>query len=174
MAATERRKSIISYLQIAKSPMSASALAKNLQVSRQVIVSDIALLRTAGNNITATPKGYVLESTVSNASKYGYEGLIACYHTGDQLVEELYTIVDYGAEVINVIVEHAIYGEISANLHISSRYDVNLFVDKISAKDALPLSTLTGGPHLHKIGCRDEETFNKICAELEEKGILIK
>ena len=174
MIASDRRKHIISYLNNSSSPMSASVLAKHLQVSRQVIVSDVALLRTAGNNIIATPKGYVLEGMADSKSRFGFEGLVACQHTGEQLREELYTIVDFGAEVVNVIVEHPIYGEISGNLNLSSRYDVNQFMDKISPKDALPLSSLTGGVHLHKIGCTDKESFARICDALENKGILIK
>ena len=174
MVASDRRKQIILQLEQAESPISASALAKLLNVSRQIIVSDVALLRTAGNNINATPKGYVLEGNVKNNSRYDYEGLVACRHTGEQLREELYTIVDFGAEVINVIVEHGVYGEISANLNLSSRYEVDQFMEKVTAPNAMPLSSLTGGAHLHKIGCKDKESFDRICDALETKGILIK
>lgn len=174
MIASDRRKQIILHLKQADAPISASVLAKKLHVSRQIIVSDVALLRTAGNSISATPKGYVLENSITQLSKHNYEGLVACQHTGEQLREELYAIIDFGGEVINVTVEHGIYGEISAKLNLSSRYEADQFIEKVSDPNALPLSSLTGGIHLHKIGCKDKDTFHRICTQLEEKGILIK
>ena len=48
MTAQERRNAILSHLQRGKSPLSATALAGLLGVSRQVIVGDVALLRAGG------------------------------------------------------------------------------------------------------------------------------
>ncbi|MDE6841162.1 MAG: HTH domain-containing protein, partial [Oscillospiraceae bacterium] len=61
MNATERRGRILEYLREWDRPLSATALARRLSVSRQVIVGDVALLRAAGEGITATPRGYVLD-----------------------------------------------------------------------------------------------------------------
>ena len=45
MNGEERRKKILNILSSAKSPVAGVKLAKDLDVSRQVIVQDIALLR---------------------------------------------------------------------------------------------------------------------------------
>ena len=56
---TIRRNKIIELLETESEPISGSALAKIMGVSRQVIVQDITLLRTA-YPILATAKGYLL------------------------------------------------------------------------------------------------------------------
>ena len=60
MEAASRRQAILDRLRTADRPVSASALAAGLNVSRQIIVGDIALLRAGGAEISATPRGYVL------------------------------------------------------------------------------------------------------------------
>ena len=59
MKAEERRKLIRQTL-TSQQPTSATTLAEMCSVSRQVIVGDIALLRAAGLEIVATPRGYKL------------------------------------------------------------------------------------------------------------------
>ncbi|QAT42099.1 transcription repressor NadR [Aminipila luticellarii] len=174
MNAAKRRERIISYLKSSSMPTSASHLASLLEVSRQIIVSDIALLRAGGVNISATPRGYILSEDGSAKSGHDFEGILACRHTSDQLREELYTIVDFGAEVLDVTIEHSLYGQLSGKLNLSSRYDVDLFLNKIQNNSDLPLSCLTEGIHLHKVGCRDEKTFQLIKKALESKNMLIK
>ena len=101
--------------------------------------------------------------------------MIACRHTKEQLRPELYTIVDFGATVIDVTIEHAIYGELSGKLDLSSRYDVDRFMEKVeNEKNSAPISTLTGGAHLHSIGCKDEAVFQMIKNALRELGILME
>ena len=56
----QRREEIIRLLQGSKSPISGAELARRLQVSRQVIVQDVALLRAVNKNILSTNKGYLL------------------------------------------------------------------------------------------------------------------
>ena len=50
-----RRRALAERLSRAEGPVSAAALAKELSVSRQIIVGDVALLRAGGLEITATP-----------------------------------------------------------------------------------------------------------------------
>ena len=57
----DRKQAIIEEIQKSDKPVSASKLAKHFGVSRQIIVGDIALLRAAGTQIIATPRGYLLE-----------------------------------------------------------------------------------------------------------------
>lgn len=68
--------------------------------------------------------------------------------------DELNAIVDQGCTVIDVIVEHPIYGQLTGPLQLSSRYDVVQFVDRCRQSDALPLSNLTEGIHLHTISAQ--------------------
>lgn len=167
-----RREQILEIIQNSDAPVSASALATQLEVSRQVIVGDIALLRASGMQISATPTGYVLED-IHGLSQFGYTGIIACRHLEDRLREELYAIVDYGGTIIDVTIEHSTYGQISGTLDISSRLDTDQFIKKLAEKQSKPLSDLTDGIHLHRIGCKDKETFDLIVKDLEDRGIAL-
>ncbi len=172
--ASERREHIRKTLEHAAEPVTAARFAGELSVSRQIIVGDVALLRASGLDILATPKGYIMNVTEDDEKSYPFTGIIACKHGKEQLQDELYTIVDFGATVIDVTIEHAIYGEISAKLDLSSRYDVDQFVSKVeSEENSAPISSLTGGIHLHSVGCRDRATFDRIKAALADKGILM-
>ena len=60
MTASERRQQIARLLSASQAPISATTISQELGVSRQIIVGDIALLRAAGQEITATARGYVI------------------------------------------------------------------------------------------------------------------
>ena len=62
--------------------MSGSMLAKELDVSRQVIVQDIALLKAAGYEILSTNKGYVINDVAAHTRVF------KVYHTNDQTEDE--------------------------------------------------------------------------------------
>ena len=124
MKAEERRK-IIAQTLTADQPISATALAGKFSVSRQIIVGDIALLRASGLDVVATPRGYKLGETT------GLIRTVACIHNGvEELEKELLAMVDNGCTVIDVVVEHRLYGEITGQLSLSSRYDVQQFVER--------------------------------------------
>ena len=78
MNTNARREKILKLLSGSKAPVSASTLAEKYNVSRQIIVGDIALLRAEGQDITATPRGYLLKS--ETAERFGYIGTVACNH----------------------------------------------------------------------------------------------
>ena len=164
----DRKTRIMEIISNSDKPVSASKIAKELGVSRQIIVGDVALLRASGEDITATPRGYILDTNRSNH----YTNAVK--HNNDQLEEELNTIVDLGGKVEDVIVEHPLYGEIKGNLHIYSRYDVSKFMSAVKDRDVTPLSLLTDGVHLHTITAPDEETLERIKEALDEKHILLK
>lgn len=167
MTAEIRRQKIFEILAGACAPVSASVLASQLDVSRQVIVGDIALLRAGGTGISATPRGYVLEQEHS-----GLMHTIACVHSPEQLEDELNAIVDNGCEVMDVIVEHPVYGQLKGELRVASRYDAGCFAEKLRETAAPPLSTLTNGVHLHTVRCPDNEAFERVCDALKHLGIL--
>lgn len=168
MDAEHRRHEIIEALQKSSEPIVARSLADEFDVSRQVIVGDIALLRASGMDIYSTPKGYLMRQT-------GAGGLtipLVCLHTFEETREELYTIVDCGCEVLDVIVEHPLYGMMKGELNIASRLDADDFIAKLNETETSLLSTLTDGVHTHTIRCRDEATRDRCIHELKNKGLL--
>ena len=109
MTAEQRRSRISARLHEAHQPISATALAKELGVSRQIIVGDVALLRAAGQAITATARGYV----IPDAGETGLPRQVACRHDGTGTRDELNAMVDCGCTVVDVIVDHPVYGQLS-------------------------------------------------------------
>lgn len=169
MEAAARREAIASALAEAEGPVAASVLASRFGVSRQIIVGDIALLRASGTDITATPRGYVL-----TAPQRGAVYTVACVHDMEGMERELNIMVDNGCTVLDVVIEHAVYGELTGMLSLASRYDVRQFVERLSAEGAAPLSALTGGIHLHKLLCPSEAAFERTRRALDEAGILLR
>lgn len=169
MNAQSRRNGIMEVLQSAETPTSASALAKQFNVSRQIIVGDVALLRASGADISATPKGYVLAR-----ERGGILRRVACVHNGEEITRELNICVDHGCCVLDVVVEHPIYGQLAGQLQLSTRYDVSQFVESISQDKAHSLSELTDGVHLHTLRCPDEAAFQRVREELDAAGFLVK
>ena len=86
---------------------------------------------------------------------------------------ELNAIVDAGGEVVDVIVEHPVYGQLTGLLGVRSRYDVAEFVRRVEEHGARPLSALTGGIHLHTVRCPDEKTFRRVRKSLEAENFLL-
>lgn len=169
MNASERRERILEYLKAADRPLSATALAQKLSVSRQIIVGDVALLRAAGEGITATPRGYVLERP-----RAGIVGTVACLHSGGDMERELTLMVDQGCVVENVVVEHPVYGQLTGPLELASRYDVSEFIRKVEENAARPLSALTDGIHLHTLRCPDQDALDRTVNALDEAGFLVR
>ena len=168
MIANERRRSIIEYLSVSEVPLSATSLANQYTVSRQVIVGDIALLRAEGYDILATPRGYVMH--ISEKGKYIRQ--IACVHTRNELEDELVSIVDLGGKILDVVIEHPLYGQLIGQLQISSRYDATQFSKKVEIDNTQLLSNLTKGVHLHTIECEDEQSYLRILEVLKQKNYL--
>ena len=167
MTAIERRNAIYQVLSADK-PVSATALAGRFGVTRQVVVGDIALLRAEGRSVIATPRGYIIPVPD------GFVRTIACFHNAQQTRDELNAMVDCGCTVIDVVVEHPVYGQLTAPLAISSRYDVEQFIEKMASASASPLSALTEGIHLHTLSCPDEAVFNHLRDKLREMGMLFE
>lgn len=174
MDTKERREQIQMLLGKAKDPVSATALAKHFGVSRQIVVGDIALLRASGADISSTARGYLLLSSEKEKKQFGHIGIVACRHTNRELLPELYCVVDHGGCLIDVMIEHPIYGQLSGTLDIRSRFDADQFAAQVQAGHGTPLSALTDGIHLHHIGCRDEAAFHRIEAALDDQNILLK
>ncbi|KYO65362.1 transcription repressor NadR [Thermovenabulum gondwanense] len=169
MNAEERREKIVEVLEKSKKPIPGNELAKLFNVTRQVIVQDIAILRASGKDILSTSSGYMIESQRQLVIKK-----VACRHTKEELRDELMTFVECGCKVVDVIVEHPIYGELHGLLMISNSKDVENFLKNLEEKEASLLSELTGGIHLHTIEAINEDAINKAKSILKEKGILLE
>lgn len=169
MRAGERRQAILEHLRQSSRPVSAGYFAERFSVSRQVVVGDVALLRAAGADISATPRGYVILK--------GDRGLVrrvACRHDAAGMEAELNIVVDQGCSVLDVIVEHPVYGQLTGSLQLSSRYDVSQFLARCRQDDAKPLSDLTGGIHLHTLSCPDEDAFQRVREALRALNVLLE
>lgn len=169
MDAQERRQHIARRLDGAQGPVSATTLARECSVSRQIIVGDIALLRAAGANIVSTPRGYLVPREVGGRLR-----TLVCRHSAAELEPELNIMVDNGCTVIDVAVEHPVYGQLSGRLELSSRYDVGEFIRRVKEEGAKPLSVLTDGIHLHTLRCPDEDAFQRVRTALDAAGFLVK
>ena len=162
----QRREKIVEMLQSSGKALSGSALGKATGVSRQVVVQDIALLRTEGHEILATPRGYMMEKSSMVVR------LFKMCHTEEQTEQELCTIVDLGGSVLDVIVNHRAYGKISAQLEIKSRRDVQKFIGDIKSGKSSLLMNVTSGYHFHHIGAQSEEILDEIQEKLRKLGFL--
>jgi len=173
MTKEERREEILSLLEQADAPLTGSALSSRFGVTRQVIVGDIAVLRAEGREIIATPQGYLLYKPPLTAA---FRSKVAVRHGGESatLADELNCIVDLGGTVVYVSVEHPLYGEITANLQISSRLDVQRFIERMAELKGEPLLVLTDGYHLHTIEAPTGEDMERIKAGLRQAGYLVE
>ncbi len=167
MQAKQRRENIIEQLQKQQSPISATALGTILHASRQLIVGDVAILRAQGHPIKATPRGYVLDDISKNTYR------ISCVHCDEDVLDELFTIVDCGCGILDVIVEHCVYGEIVGNLHIYSRNDAIQFVETLKNNHSQPLFKVGGDVHDHTLFCPSEKHYEQVIRELQKKGYLM-
>ena len=160
----KRRNKLLEYLKESENAVIGSELAEKFEVSRQVIVQDIALLIASGEKIVATSLGMPTVKT----------SIACCHKDDDELRDELETIVNYGGRIIDVKVEHPIYGELSGNLMISSIEDVDKFITNYQQNQASLLSELTDGVHLHTVEAVNEQVLEKIKTELKQKGYLLE
>ena len=161
-----RRKEIIARLTGASAPVSASKLAEEFGVSRQVIVQDVALIRASGYSIASLARGYVLE--VSNQ----IQRVFKVQHSDEDVEKELNLIVDAGGIVEDVFIFHKFSGTIRAKMDIRSRYHETQFLDDIASGKSSLLKNVTSGYHNHTVLADSEETLDLIERNLKEQGFL--
>lgn len=167
----QRRAEIIRMLESSQNPISGTELARRLKVSRQVIVQDVALLRAINKNILSTNKGYLLFEPGREAGES--KKTVCVRHTTEQVLDEFYTIVDLGGKILDVVVEHELYGQIAVDLIIASRQDADEFYQKMQNNRVKPLKELTEDIHYHTIVAKDDVSIERIENALKEKGYLL-
>lgn len=170
MISIDRRSKIKQLLLSSNEAVTGQQLADMYQVTRQVIVKDIAIIRAEGLDIISTPKGYM----VLKKDNKNIRTVIAVNHSREDMEEELKIIVKYGAVVEDVIVEHPLYGEIRCMLMLKNMYDVENFYNSFKNYSVEPLSSLTNGVHLHTIVCESEKILESVTKELSEKEFLVR
>ncbi len=169
MDGDQRRNQIIKMLESSTEPISGGEFAKRLGVSRQVVVQDMALLRAGNKNILATNKGYIY---FNPSLKKKYQCCVKVCHDTQAIQDELYTILAAGAKVLDVTVEHSIYGSISVDLLVENFDDADEFVRRIEIGDTRPLKELTGDVHFHTLEAASQDALDQAVNNLRAKGFL--
>lgn len=167
---SSRRQRILDLIARAEHPITGTELATTLGVSRQIVVQDMAILRAAGADIIATPRGYL--RATPRGGRATYREVLAVQHPREMIEAELNALVDLGLRVIDVIVEHPVYGELRGALMLESRADVKTFLGRLG--DAEPLSVLTRGVHLHTVETSRPGAIKEGRRALRQLGILLE
>ena len=170
MTGEQRRMKIRQHLLDARQPMSGTALARALHVSRQVIVQDIALMRAEQTPILSTNKGYLLSPDSVRSSQP--KRVFFVRHSNDRVPEEFMTVIDLGGRILDVSVEHELYGTIRADLLIENARDAADFTERLAACRDNPLKVLTDDCHFHTVTAPSEKLLDLIEAELRNRGFL--
>lgn len=169
----ERRELIVKTLRASQKPISGRELGEMTNVSRQVIVGDITLLKAKNEPIIATSQGYVYMQIQGDHGKL--EKTVVCRHHPEQTEEELQIFVDHGITVKDVKIEHPVYGDLSASIMVSNRHEVKEFIKKVREANASFLLNLSeGGIHLHTVLADTEEQLTQAGEALRKAGILVE
>ena len=158
MDGNKRRQAIIDILKNSLQPVSGTYLAKTLQVSRQVIVQDIALLRAGDYDIYSTHKVC--------------KRIFKVHHDDNEVEKELSLIVDLGGYVEDVFVYHKVYNIVKATLNIASRRDIKNYMTNLQTGHSSLLKNVTSGYHYHTVHADSEEILDEIQEELQKAGFL--
>ena len=168
MNTEKRREILMKRLREAKQPLTGTKLARELGVSRQIIVGDVAVLRAQGVPIISTPRGYQMLTSAHGRVRR----VFVCCHGADKMRQELEAIVDNGGIVHNVVIEHDVYGNLEGSLHLRSRRDVNAYLQRMAEANAELLSKISGGIHTHLVEAATEGELRAIEAALRRSGVL--
>lgn len=170
MHGNERREKIRKDLMKSLKAIKGSEIAEKYGVSRQVIVQDVALLRANGEQIISTAEGYIYFSYHMNLPKR----IFAVKHNNDQMADELEAILEHGGTVLNVFVNHPIYGDLVADMVIANEKQKKNYLKKCEEIEFTPLMALTENLHYHTVEASSEEQLIQIGDALERLGFLVE
>lgn len=171
MTGDERRSKILHMLKEQDIPLSGTALAGEFHVSRQVIVQDIALMRAESHDILSTNRGYLYRR--EDQSFALPKCVFSVRHSTDQVLDEFMTVIELGGKVLDVVVEHELYGQIRVDLLIDNARDAHEFYEKLLHSKDNPLKILTDDCHYHTVAAPSEKLLDLIQQELQNKGYLL-
>ena len=172
MDTENRRYQILKLLENQPKPVSGTVLSNLFGVSSQVVVQDIALLRAENKEILSTNKGYVLIKPVEESGVI--KRVFRVTHSLENMEDELNCIVDNGGYVLDVLVDHDLYGQISGLLNLSNRAEVAEFIQKVKVSKSKPLKVLTDEIHYHTVEAKSVEILDRIEKKLDAMGMLVK
>ena len=167
-----RRMQILQLLKDQGAPLSGAALAKAFGVTRQVIVQDIALIRAENYSILSTNKGYIYRE--ASTEDIRPKRVFYVKHSTEQVLDEFLTVLELGGTILDVAVEHELYGQIRVDLLIETEQDARDFVDRLSRCRDNPLKVLTDDCHYHTITAPSEKLLDLIEDALEQKGMILQ
>ncbi|WKA56268.1 transcription repressor NadR [Planococcus shixiaomingii] len=167
----DRRQILLEKIKTSSNPLTGSELAAFASVSRQVIVSDMTLLKAKGEPIIATSQGYLY---MNSQAAGDISRSIACLHKKEDTERELKVLVNAGVTVKDVTVEHPVYGELTAGIHVSTEQDVERFMQRVRDTGASYLLELTGGYHLHTITAPNVAMLEEAIRAMRENGFLLE
>ena len=171
MTGEERRNKILAMLKEQTSPLSGTLLANEFHVSRQVIVQDIALMRAESHDILSTNRGYLYRRVETEPAMP--KRVFFVRHTTEQVLEEFMTVIELGGKILDVLVDHEIYGQIRVDLLIETDRDAREFNEKLQSTKDNPLKVLTDDCHYHTVAAPSEKLLDLIEQELDNKGYLL-
>lgn len=167
-----RREKLLEILRNETAPVTGVELSRRLKVTRQIIVGDVALLRSAGRPIMATARGYILEG---QAGQKGCSRQFACQGKkmeDKELQQELNAIVDNGGIILYLQLNTSIYGELCIPLNLRSRRDVRRYLARVKEEGNPFITVVTGGSHTLLVEAHSQEEMQAIEEDLDELGIL--
>lgn len=171
MTGEERRNQILQMLKTQDTPLSGTMLANAFHVSRQVIVQDIALMRAESHDILSTNRGYLYRREEPQTTMP--KRVFYVRHSTEQVLTEFLTITELGGRILDVVVEHEIYGQIRVDLLIENDRDAREFYSKLCASRDNPLKALTDDCHYHTVAAPSEKLLDLIAQALDDKGFLL-
>ena len=167
MKKLRRRKDMAIYLMGQTEPIPGHLLGKKYNVSRQVIVGDISALREMGYGIASKHNGYVITKEPLKKRVFKVR------HDSQSTKQELEAIVNLDGIILDVFVQHKVYGKMSAPLNIYNKEHVDEFVVGVTQGKSSELMNITDGYHYHTVAAESEEILDKIQAKLIEMNMYI-
>lgn len=166
-----RRKAILQLLESTNEPISGKQLSQQFGVSRQIIVKDISILKSQEHIINSTSRGYVINNTPQGKA---YKRVIVCQHNNERMEEELQLIIDNGAMIDDVAIDHPVYGNIKANLMIETQDDLDKFIHAMNKFEGRMLAHLTDNVHLHTISAHTEKILDNAVRDLKAHQFIVE
>jgi len=170
MHGNERRECIRRDLKKSLKAIKGSELATKYEVSRQVIVQDIALLRAVGEQIISTGDGYIYFSYHMNKPKR----VFAVRHDQTNIEKEMDAVLEFDGTVLNVFIHHPIYGDLVADMVIEDKVQKREYIKRCSEVEFTPLMALTDNYHFHTVEANSEEDLDSIESLLRKNGFLVE
>jgi len=88
-------------------------------------------------------------------------------------LDEMRSIVDYGGCMLDVFIDHDLYGQIRVDLLINDIKDAEEFCEKMRNSTSKPLKVLTEDCHYHTITAPSQKALELILNELKNLQILL-